>query len=226
MEELKDYKRIEQDLLAKKADAEKEPEEKEFVDPTQSRPPFISANTPIEDGGVAFGSKKERTDAGLSGRRQAFNNAVSLFEKLGAPFPKVAASQFVLESEQGLSDLVQETNNGFGIKYDEGVDKEFKKRGIEAKKSDKSYYDSTEARTGAADPNAFYFSFPNLEEGFKGYLAFIEMNPRYAKALAAESETDYLRLMTEAGYATGNDGKGGGYIDAVTDIASGYGVIL
>ena len=39
-----------------------------------------------------------------------------MFKKLNAPFPVVAASQFVQESEQGISDLVQDTNNGFGIK--------------------------------------------------------------------------------------------------------------
>ena len=183
----------------------------------------VTMATPVEKGGVAFGSREEREDAKLEGRTQAFSNAVDLFKKLNAPFPVVAAAQFVQESEQGVSDLVQETNNGFGIKYTERMDKKFKELGIDAKKSDKTYYDATEAKTGAADPNAYYFSFPSVEEGFKGYLAFIEANPRYGEALAANSEMEYLRKLVEANYATGNDGKGGGYTDAITKIASGYG---
>ena len=183
----------------------------------------VTMATPIEKGGVAFGSREEREDAKLEGRTQAFSNAVDLFKKLNAPFPVVAASQFVQESEQGISELVQDTNNGFGIKYDERVAEKFKERGIDAKKSAKTYRDSTEARTGAADPDAHYFSFPSVEEGFRAYLAFIELNPRYGEALAANSEMDYLRKLVEAGYATGNDGKGGGYTDAITKIASGYG---
>ena len=183
----------------------------------------VTMATPIEKGGVAFGSRDERREAKLEGRTQAFSNAVDLFKKLNAPFPVVAASQFVQESEQGVSDLVQDTNNGFGIKYNERVAKKFKERGIDARKSDRTYRDSTEARTGAADPNAYYFSFPSVEEGFKAYLAFMELNPRYGEALAANSEMDYLRKLVEAGYATGNDGKGGGYTDAITKIASGYG---
>ena len=183
----------------------------------------VTMATPIEKGGVAFGSREERQDAKLEGRTQAFSNAVDLFKKLNAPFPVVAASQFVQESEQGISDLVQDTNNGFGIKYDERVAEKFKERGINAKKSDKTYRDSTEARTGAADPDAHYFSFPSVEEGFKAYLAFIELNPRYKEALAAGSEMDYLRGLVKAQYATGNDGKGGGYIEAISKIAKGYG---
>ena len=183
----------------------------------------VTMATPIEKGGVAFGSREERRDAKLEGRTQAFSNAVDLFKKLNAPFPVVAASQFVQESEQGVSDLVQDTNNGFGIKYDERVAEKFKERGIDAKKSDKTYRDSTEARTGAADPDAHYFSFPSVEEGFKAYLAFIELNPRYKEALAASSEMDYLRGLVKARYATGNDGKGGGYIEAISKIAKGYG---
>ena len=183
----------------------------------------VTMATPIEKGGVAFGSREERKDAKLEGRTQAFSNAVDLFKKLNAPFPVVAASQFVQESEQGISDLVQDTNNGFGIKYDEGVAEKFKERGIDAKKSDKTYRDSTEARTGAADPDAHYFSFPSVEEGFKAYLAFIELNPRYGEALASGSEMDYLRKLVNAGYATGSDGKGGGYTDAILKIAKGYG---
>ena len=183
----------------------------------------VTMATPIEKGGVAFGSREERKDAKLEGRTQAFSNAVDLFKKLNAPFPVVAAAQFVQESEQGVSDLVQDTNNGFGIKYDERVAEKFKERGIDAKKSAKTYRDSTEARTGAADPDAHYFSFPSVEEGFKAYLAFIELNPRYGEALAANSEMEYLRKLVEANYATGNDGKGGGYTDAITKIASGYG---
>lgn len=183
----------------------------------------VTMATPIEKGGVAFGSREERKDAKLEGRTQAFSNAVDLFKKLNAPFPVVAASQFVQESEQGISDLVQDTNNGFGIKYDERVAEKFKERGIDAKKSAKTYRDSTEARTGAAAPDAHYFSFPSVEEGFKAYLAFIELNPRYGGALDSGSEMDYLRKLVEAGYATGNDGKGGGYTDAILKIAKGYG---
>ena len=183
----------------------------------------VTMATPIEKGGVAFGSREERKGAKLEGRTQAFSNAVDLFKNLNAPFPVVAASQFVQESEQGISDLVQDTNNGFGIKYDEGVAEKFKERGIDAKKSDKTYRDSTEARTGAADPDAHYFSFPSVEEGFKAYLAFIELNPRYGEALASGSEMDYLRKLVNAGYATGSDGKGGGYTDAILKIAKGYG---
>lgn len=183
----------------------------------------VTMATPIEKGGVAFGSREERKDAKREVRTQAFSNAVDLFKKLNAPFPVVAASQFVQESEQGISDLVQDTNNGFGIKYNERVAKKFKERGIDARKSDRTYRDSTEARTGAADPNAYYFSFPSVEEGFKAYLAFIELNPRYGEALDSGSEMDYLRKLVEAGYATGSDGEGGGYTEAINKIASGYG---
>ena len=34
---------------------------------------------------------------------------------------------------------------------------------------------------------------------------------------------DYLRGLVKARYATGNDGKGGGYIEAISKIAKGYG---
>lgn len=183
----------------------------------------VTMATPIEKGGVAFKTTSSRSGAGKEDRSKAFSNAVNLFKSAGAKFPVVAASQFVLESNQGASNLSQETNNGFGIKYTEAMDKKFKEMGIEAKKSDKTYYDDTEAKTGAANPNAYYFSFPSVEEGFKGYLAFIEANPRYKKALAAGSEMDYLRGITKAGYATGNDGKGGGYIESISKIAKGYG---
>ena len=84
--------------------------------------------------------------------------------------------------------------------------------GIEAKKSDKTYYDSHRRPELVLQTlDAYYFSFPSVEEGFKAYLAFIEANPRYKKALAADLKWIIFRKLVEAGYATGNDGKGGGY---------------
>lgn len=52
------------------------------------------------------------------------------------------------------------------------------------------------------DVDDWFFIYDNPIDSFRGYADFIKSNKRYAKALQQMTDTDYLRKVAEAGYAT------------------------
>ncbi len=97
-------------------------------------------------------------------------------------FPEVAAAQAALESGWGSS---VKGNNYFGIK---GDGQKFMTHEIIDGK-----------RVNMVDNFRKFNSFPEAVQGFRD---FLYENPRYKRALAAESPEEQARALQEAGYAT------------------------
>ena len=132
--------------------------------------------------------------------KKDLNWAYKQAKAAGAPFPQVTAAQWALESARGDSLIAKETNNYFGIKYNETAAEKLRAKGIEVKSSaevrPKGYYDKMEKSY------APYMYFPNPADAFKAHQYFLETNPRYAEALKADNATAYAKGLKAAGYAT------------------------
>lgn len=96
-------------------------------------------------------------------------------------------------------------NNIFGIKADSGWD-------------GKSTVNKTfEVENGIVkSERAKFRAYESLTEGVKDYVDFVQSNPRYQKAISANSGPEYIQELHKAGYAT--DPK---YSDKVMSIYNG-----
>jgi flagellum-specific peptidoglycan hydrolase FlgJ len=126
----------------------------------------------------------------------------------GAKFPSVVASQFGLESGWGTR-TGGIKNNFFNIKWNEASADKMLAKGIKVKKS------SNAATDNATKSKDYYMEFETPEDSFKGYQTFIEVNPRYKKALESTTAAEYLQELKNAGYA--EDVK---YVSKITTIMS------
>lgn len=147
---------------------------------------------PDLDLGAEVGSLMSKKGKNRKEKREAFRLVVKEFEKLGFPFPETAAGQWAQESGYGESPAGK--NNFFNIKYVESKAQKLRDRGINVTKSN----DIKDQATGSVDG---YMQFDTPADSLKGYIAFIEVNPRYKDALNASSEKEYLKEIKKAGYA-------------------------
>lgn len=142
-------------------------------------------------------------------RQRAFDRAYELAVEAGAPFPEVVAAQYAKES--GFGKATAKGNNFFGIKYNARDAQFFEENGIKAGNS--GDLDTKEERGGELqDEKAQFFTFKTPADAFKAYVLFIQNNPRYRDALAAEDAEGYARGLQEAGYATDS-----GYADSLIE---------
>jgi len=140
-----------------------------------------------------------------------YKQAYDLALKAGSRFPSVVAAQFAIETDWGRR-TAKANNNLFNIKYHEGAAKRLRDRGINVTKAAEPAKDN---QTGSVD---YYMEFDSVEDAFIGYQNFIESNPRYSKALEAETAQEYLEGIWKAGYA--EDKK---YIGIISNLAKGAG---
>lgn len=103
-------------------------------------------------------------------------------------------AQAILESASGTSELAQNANNYFGLKWRENrcptSNGYYIKVGSE-QNADGSYTSSTMK----------WFRFPDMEAGVQGYFDFIN-NANYSKLKGVTDPREYLENINDAGYAT------------------------
>jgi hypothetical protein len=125
---------------------------------------------------------------------KTYEDAYELAKQAGAPFPAIVAGQWALESGWGKHKAGTKYNY-FGIKgHTKAVRDRMKEKGVNVTLGT----DSLDKATGSVDK---YMDFDSPLDAFKGYVAFIETNPIYSKALSAGSAEEYLREIKAAGYA-------------------------
>jgi hypothetical protein len=147
--------------------------------------------TYAEEGTSNLGSEEEFD---YSNPPKTFKEAVMFAKKAGAKFPEVVAAQWALESGRGKSTAGTKYNY-FGIKgASEAVRKRMEEKGVNVSLGE----DTLDKQTGSTDK---YMDFENPLDAFKGYVAFIETNPRYKKALESGTAEEYLKEIKAAGYA-------------------------
>ncbi len=117
-----------------------------------------------------------------------YNIAKQFAKQLGVS-PKVIWAQSMLETGWGKHMPSSESNNLFGIK---------------AKPGDQADTVSTnEVINGVVHRiKAPFKRYESMVESFKDYVDLVANSPRYAKALSASSDSEYIQELQRAGYAT------------------------
>lgn len=204
IEETERLKGIEQELLAKKAAREQVPAVKEEgqidEDALVGPLPEMTGRRPIvnkSDLTVAKGYNAPREQLA-----PAFDAAVAAARSAGHPFPEAMASQYALESNWGSSKLSKEHNNYFGLKTGPKTERALRDAGVEfgVVNMDTAEYIDGKKVTVKGEP---FLSFPDAENGFKGYMVWIEQN--MPRALQATDGVNYLEILKELNYATDPD---------------------
>lgn len=117
-------------------------------------------------------------------------------KEYGYPFASPIIAQAMLESDSGTSELAQQANNLFGLKYSPNrcptAIGSYIKAGSE-QNADGSYTTSVMQ----------WMKFPkDTDAMIRGYFDFLDYSPRYANLKTAESAREYLELIRLDGYAT------------------------
>jgi len=125
-------------------------------------------------------------------------------------FPEVLLSQAIVESSRngipGASQLSKKYNNFFGIKD------------YPAWKGKTVNFKTGEVFSGnRVTVSANFCAYDSVEDGFKGYVDFLQKNPRYTKAgvYTAKTIAQQIQALKAAGYATDPQ-----YITVVNSIAN------
>ena len=133
---------------------------------------------------------------------QTYNQAKLLAEAVGnsPEQAKVVAGQWQLESGGGAS--VGANYNYFGIKsHDKATRDKLSARGI-------TVAAGADTETGEVlggkkvKQQSSFMEFPSSFDAFQAHRVFLETNPRYEGALAAETAKDFALGLEAAGYAT------------------------
>tara|TARA_R110000751_G_scaffold78464_1_gene158265 strand:- start:439 stop:4875 length:4437 start_codon:yes stop_codon:yes gene_type:complete len=131
---------------------------------------------------------------------------------LGLKHPEWVASQAGAESRYGGSKLSQNSNNLFGVKLRKGEE------GAAKQYETKEQYD-----TGLETEQANFREYDTIDAAVQGYDTFLRTGvndvgePRYDKALAAPTGSQYIKELKNAGYATDDS-----YVKLVTDVHNRY----
>lgn len=139
-----------------------------------------------------------------------FQNAVINSVKGTGIFPSVKMAQMALETGWGKS-FIKSANNAFGIKANSGyagkvisattrevlngVSKMFTGTG-------KVYNSRSEAISQGAEPQTLFRYYEKIEDSIHDHSKFLLVNPRYRKALIADTPEQQAKELQNAGYAT------------------------
>lgn len=118
-------------------------------------------------------------------------------------YPQTLLAMAIVESRTGDSLLAYKYNNFFGIKS------AGKWKGASVNLKTQEFYSNTP--TTITDGFRVYNS---VKDGFKDYVNFLKVNPRYKKALKANSYQEQIIEIARAGYATAPN-----YADIITNVA-------
>ena len=133
---------------------------------------------------------------------QTYNQAKLLAEAVGnsPEQAKVVAGQWQLESGGGAS--VGANYNYFGIKsHDKATRDKLSARGIAVAAGANTETGEVVGGKKIKQQSSF-MEFPSSFDAFQAHRVFLETNPRYQGALAAETAKDFALGLEEAGYAT------------------------
>jgi flagellar protein FlgJ len=128
-------------------------------------------------------------------------------------FPATLVTQLLLESGPNLSGLARRANNYFGIKSGTSwtgpvismTTAEFLngRRQIFSG-TNKVYNTRAEAIQAGAEPQTLFRFYPTMTDGFRGWVEFLQRNPRYTAAgvFSARDPLEQFAALARAGYAT------------------------
>jgi mannosyl-glycoprotein endo-beta-N-acetylglucosaminidase/stage II sporulation protein P len=128
-------------------------------------------------------------------------------------FPSLKMAQMIIESAdkygrpgQGITAL--KANNFFGIKANT------------AWTGDKMAFSTPKD----GKPVNYFRVYPTAKDSVADHTLFLQENSRYEKngVFSAKTPEDQAWCLQRAGYAEGNDGKGGGYADALITMIKAY----
>lgn len=139
-----------------------------------------------------------------------FSNAVINSVKGTGIFASVKMAQMAIETGWGKS-FIKSSNNAFGIKANSGykgkvisattrevlsgVSKVFQGTG-------KTYDNRSVAIEKGAEPQTLFRYYDRIEDSIHDHTKFLIVNPRYRKALIADTPEQQARELQNAGYAT------------------------
>lgn len=125
-------------------------------------------------------------------------------------FPETLLAQAIVESqgknaagnyEPGLSLNARKANNYFGIKC------------YPKWKGRKIYLPTSQDK----DKVSCFVVYDSVLDSFKGYVTFLQVNPRYSEALKAPNYQEQIVRIATAGYAEADRQR---YIDTLTNVAN------
>jgi flagellum-specific peptidoglycan hydrolase FlgJ len=119
-------------------------------------------------------------------------------------FPETLLAMAIVESRTGDSLLSKKYNNYFGIKA------AGKWTGASVNLKTQEFYNNTPTTIKDA-----FRVYPSIKTGFKDYVNFLKINPRYKKALKAPTYQEQIIEIARAGYATAPN-----YADVITSVAN------
>lgn len=200
--------------------------------------PYPNVDVPKEEEELkaavkAGNAKRSPGRAGKVARRKAAKIVTNLAASLGHPFPEAVASQYAIETGWWPK---TEINNLFGMKVGAKTSEQLRKLGIEFGTIVLPTYEEIEpqdeagflARNPGAEfvrkdgensifaIDANFYSFPDIETGVKGYIAWTQFNMPQAYSEEVKNGLEYVEALKKAGYATDS-----GYVPKLNSVVSG-----
>lgn len=128
-------------------------------------------------------------------------------------FPATLVTQLLHESGPNLSDLARRANNYFGIKSGTKwmgpvismTTAEFLNGRRQIYRGTNAIYNSRAVAIQAgAEPETLFRFYPTITDGFRGWVEFLQRNPRYTAAgvFSARDPLEQFAALARAGYAT------------------------
>jgi flagellar protein FlgJ len=127
-------------------------------------------------------------------------------------FPETLITQLIGESGYKLSRLARDYNNFFGLKSGPGwngkvvsmTTAEYKRDGTKyfLTGTGRLYNNRIEATASGANSGTLFRVYPNVVDGFKGWVNFLSGYSRYKNVFLAKSPKEQFAELQKAGYAT------------------------
>ena len=200
--------------------------------------PYPDVKLPKEEEELKAAVKAGNADrspgrAGVRARKKAAKVVANLAASLGHPFPEAVASQYAIETGWWPK---TEINNLFGMKVGAKTSEQLRKLGIEfgtiVLPTLEEITPKKEAGFLARNPgakfvrkdgensiyaiDANFYSFPDIETGVRGYIAWTQFNMPQAYSEEVKNGLEYVQALKKAGYATDST-----YVPKLNSVVSG-----
>jgi flagellar protein FlgJ len=127
-------------------------------------------------------------------------------------FPQTLITQLIAESGYKLSKLATSYNNFFGIKATPNFKGpvvslstyEYLPNKVLIQGTNKLYSSYAAAIAAGANKMSLFRVYATPKDGFKGYVTFLQTNPRYSNVFKAITPNYQFIELQNAGYATSN----------------------
>jgi len=125
-------------------------------------------------------------------------------------FPQTLITQLIAESGYNLSKLATSYNNFFGIKATPNFKGpvvslstyEYLPNKVLIQGTNKEYVSYAAAIAAGANKMSLFRVYATPKDGFKGYVTFLQTNPRYSNVFKAITPNYQFIELQNAGYAT------------------------